>query len=82
MKDGNVYGEGDVRKTIKPEGRVCKFPECKTILSIYNLDSHCYKHSLKILDKKIDAYGYHPKTSKQLVKSVYSEPYYIEEKGK
>jgi hypothetical protein len=32
---------------VSHRGRMCKFPSCRIILSIYNHDSYCYLHQEK-----------------------------------
>lgn len=34
------------------EGRVCEFPECRQLLSIYNHETYCRVHLQKELDKE------------------------------
>ena len=33
---------------VSHKGRMCKFPHCRIILSIYNHDRYCYLHQDKI----------------------------------
>jgi len=34
---------------VSHKGRVCKFPDCKRLLSIYNHGCYCYLHLYKLV---------------------------------
>ncbi|MGE5197856.1 MAG: hypothetical protein ACM3IL_05055 [Deltaproteobacteria bacterium] len=36
---------------VSHKGRICRYPNCKIILSIYNHDSYCYLHQDKLMEE-------------------------------
>jgi len=37
---------------VSPKGRICKFPHCKNILSVYNHEEYCHIH-LTLIDTEL-----------------------------
>ncbi|MGD8787660.1 MAG: hypothetical protein PVJ60_09570 [Phycisphaerales bacterium] len=48
-------------KTLKtsPDNRICAFPGCKQVLSIYNHQTHCHVHREEIAEKHKFKNAYH-----------------------
>ncbi len=45
---------------ISPDGRICEFPGCKCILSIYNHETFCRVHRYRVLqEQKHDILTHH-----------------------
>ena len=52
---GQIYPKGvPMKKVLKTsaEGRICKYPNCQQVLSIYNHQLYCRVHQEKILSEQ------------------------------
>ena len=45
----NIKGGNMKKVKISPKGRVCKFPNCKHVISVYNHEEYCRIH-LSLVD--------------------------------